>query len=72
MAKKYMYYLVTEDGDVLGTNDREVVSFAGSDGTTLVIDVAAGVTTFDDNKATIEEAEPADWQDEDAEEDEDA
>lgn len=70
MAKKYAYYLVTEDGDVLGTNERDIVRFAGDDGITLVIDIVAGTTTFDGNKASIEEAKSEDWRD-DEDEDED-
>ena len=68
---KFQYYLVTEDGDVLGTNDSEVARVAGEDGTTLVINTLTQESTFDGLKTPVVAANQADWQDPDETDDED-
>ena len=71
MAQTWRFYLVEEMGTVTSTNDFEVAAVAKRDGSTLVIEPKAGEYTFDGDAQPIEEADPADFIDEDLDEDED-
>jgi len=73
MAKtQFRYLFVTVDGDVLTADNHGLADRAGSDGTTLVIDLADKTSTFDGAATPFREANAADWpDDEDEDEDED-
>jgi len=65
MAQTWRFYLVSEAGDVSGTNDFEVAAVAKRDGSTLVIEPKAAEATFDGDSQMIEETDPDDYIDED-------
>ena len=65
MAQTWRFYLVTDSGDVSGTNDFEVAAVAKRDGSTLVIEPKAAEATFDGDSQMIEETDPDDFIDED-------
>ena len=58
MAQTWRFYLVTDSGDVSGTNDFEVAAVAKRDGSTLVIEPKAAEATFDGDSQMIEETDP--------------
>jgi hypothetical protein len=58
MAQTWRFYLVTDSGDVSGTNDFEVAAVAKRDGSTLVIEPEAAEATFDGDSQMIEETDP--------------
>ena len=71
MAKTtFRFLFVTEDSDVLTTDDHDLASKAGGDGTTLVIDLVNRTATFDGSASELRAADPNDWPD-DEDEDED-
>lgn len=65
MAARYRYFLVTEDGDVLGTDRSDIAKAAAEDGVTLVIDTTSCTATFDAIPSKIEEAGADEWLGED-------
>jgi hypothetical protein len=70
MAQTWRFYIVTDSGDVSGTNDFEVAAVAKRDGTTLVIEPKAAEATFDGDTQMIEETDPEDYtSDDDSDED---
>lgn len=58
---KFKFYLITEDGDVQGTDDPEISAVASRDGSTTVINYEAGLVAFDGDTAEVEKADPSDW-----------
>ena len=65
MAQTWRFYLVTDSGDVSGTNDFEVAAVAKRDGSTLVIEPKAAEATVDGDTQRIEETDPDYFIDED-------
>lgn len=61
MSKKFLHYLVKDDGSVEGTDSDAIAESASHDGSTLVINVAAGMATYEGSIEAILEADPDDW-----------
>lgn len=71
MAQTWRFYLVSDNGEVSGTNDFEVAAVAKRDGSTLVIEPKAAEASFDGDTQPIEEADPDDYLDPDGSDDDD-
>lgn len=65
MAQTWRFYLVSDAGEVSGTNNFEVAAVAKRDGSTLVIEPKAAEAVFDGDAQMIEEADPDDFIDPD-------